>query len=467
MGASQHAVPQNIMDVEFKLIGDLTMRQFMYLLVFGGLSYGCAEGLTGLFKWPATFFFALLGLGLAFVPVQDRGLDQWFVNFFKSVYAPTQRVWRKAATIPSVFLKQSLNVVKHELITLAPTSSRRKLEEYLEYQETKAPADPLDIPEKEYILKVREAFAPYMKPTPPAQAGAIAVEPELPKEQPIPQKEEKPTEKVEERKITEAVKAAIPAIKLEVKQAEVERKKEDLPAQAGKPKLLVLPKRKQADTLTVPPMTPDRHSGRPFMNLLPSQGELILPIRGERVLRTSDQIMKTEKIDADMDEKTQKLKQLLNQIKGREGAKIPDLENLQIEREGEQKQKVVRKGIFAVSDKIPLKAKDTRVTREYSVPLHTAAQVLGGRPNLITGFVKYDDGKPVEEVVVLVKNSKGEPVRAIKTNSLGQFSLVTPLLNDRYTVEVSPSSATGANFDIISLSLKGEVLPPLEMIGKR
>jgi len=453
MGASQHAVPQNIMDVEFKLIGDLTMRQFMYLLVFGGLSYGCAEGLTGLFKWPATFFFALLGLGLAFVPVQDRGLDQWFVNFFKSVYAPTQRVWRKAATIPSVFLKQSLNVVKHELITLAPTSSRRKLEEYLEYQEAKAPADPLDIPEKEYILKVREAFAPYMKPTPPAQAGAIAVEPELPKVEPIPPK---PPEKIPH-----------PAIGRDLVLTEKKEEPKKIEVPEIKPKLLVFPKRKQADTLTVPPMTPDRHSGRPFMNLLPSQGELILPIRGERVLRTSDQIMKTEKIDADMDEKTQKLKQLLNQIKGREGAKIPDLENLQIEREGEQKQKVVRKGIFAVSDKIPLKAKDTRVTREYSVPLHTAAQVLGGRPNLITGFVKYDNGKPVEEVVVLVKNSKGEPVRAIKTNSLGQFSLVTPLLNDRYTVEVSPSSATGANFDIISLSLKGEVLPPLEMIGKR
>ncbi|PIS12639.1 hypothetical protein COT69_02950, partial [candidate division WWE3 bacterium CG09_land_8_20_14_0_10_39_24] len=31
----QHPVPQNIMSVEFKLVGDLTVRQFMYLIIGG------------------------------------------------------------------------------------------------------------------------------------------------------------------------------------------------------------------------------------------------------------------------------------------------------------------------------------------------------------------------------------------------------------------------------------------------
>ena len=48
----QHAVPQNIMDVEFKIIGDLTMRQFIYLLVFGAMAYGTFTSVQSVFKWP-------------------------------------------------------------------------------------------------------------------------------------------------------------------------------------------------------------------------------------------------------------------------------------------------------------------------------------------------------------------------------------------------------------------------------
>jgi len=55
----QHAVPQNIMDVEFKLIGDLTMRQFAYLIIFGGLAWTCFSVMKGAFRIPFTGFFAV------------------------------------------------------------------------------------------------------------------------------------------------------------------------------------------------------------------------------------------------------------------------------------------------------------------------------------------------------------------------------------------------------------------------
>ena len=122
-----HAVPQNIMDVEFKLIGDLTIRQFIYLFIFGGLAYVGSVVMVGLFKWPLVLLLAILGIGLAFVPIQERGLDEWIVNFIRSVYAPTQRIWMREPSIPSVFMHDNLAVVRQELITLAPTSSRRRL----------------------------------------------------------------------------------------------------------------------------------------------------------------------------------------------------------------------------------------------------------------------------------------------------------------------------------------------------
>ena len=86
-------------------------------------------------------------------------MDEWVVNFFKSVYSPTQMIWQKAPVLPSAFTYESLDVVRQELITLAPTSSRRKLEEYLNYKGVQQEVDLLDIPESEYILKVRNAFA--------------------------------------------------------------------------------------------------------------------------------------------------------------------------------------------------------------------------------------------------------------------------------------------------------------------
>src|SRR3972149_9235387 len=90
----QHAVPQNIMDVEFKLIGELTMRQFFYVLIFFGMAYGVFNlGILEIFKWLLIIILVMLGLGFAFIPVEDRGLDEWLVNFFKAIFDDSQRIW--------------------------------------------------------------------------------------------------------------------------------------------------------------------------------------------------------------------------------------------------------------------------------------------------------------------------------------------------------------------------------------
>jgi len=85
MTVKQHAVPQNIMDVEFKLVGDLTMRQFAYIFVFGLAAYLVAQNVVGVFKWPITIVLALIGVSLAFIPVEERGMDEWVINFLKAI----------------------------------------------------------------------------------------------------------------------------------------------------------------------------------------------------------------------------------------------------------------------------------------------------------------------------------------------------------------------------------------------
>jgi hypothetical protein len=582
--SKQHAVPQNIMDVEFKLIGDLTMRQFAYLMMFGGIAYVSFVSFTGIFKFPITLFFVLLGLAFAFVPIQERGMDEWVVNFFKAVYSPTQRVWKKDIETPSAFLHQSIHVVKQELITLAPTSSRRKLEEYLDHGISDMKADPLDIPEKDYVKKVQIAFAgmvpaPAAAPTAsPADTGGavIAVAPAptpaaVPAEStPVPPQVTKEVGRtaVPEKKVVKREGAKIsPPQKQAPKPKQPEKPKASKTQPAKQPIPAAAPAKRQRakaqprQGIALDPITPDRHSGRRFVNLLPSSGELVLPIRGEKVLRTSEELA----VEDDVKEKAEKLQQLLAQIKTTEGlgsgrivsssAPLPptgirqedvqkqpetqEVPSVQPETPGRARESAglhqeadrlveklkrendrlgqeidkLKQDISAAGTQVDMRNKKeilrqlqeekARKASEYSelqqqitalrgklkatkpskahsqqtsskvqasVPQQVDQQASTGRfskPNVLSGRVKGPGGKMIEGALLILKNDRGEPVRAFKTNTLGQFTLSTPLSIGNYSIEVSSAGGADVSFDIISLEVKGGVIPPVELIGKR
>jgi len=98
----QHPVPQPISSYEFRLIGSMTLKQFAKLsacclvaLIFYALP------LPVFIKWPGIIFFALLGVGMAFFPINERPLDVWIISFLKAVFSPTQYIWKKE-TPPTV-----------------------------------------------------------------------------------------------------------------------------------------------------------------------------------------------------------------------------------------------------------------------------------------------------------------------------------------------------------------------------
>jgi len=92
----QHPVPQPITSYEFRLIGDMTIRQF------GKLAAGIILALIvyaidppGFIKWPLIILFSLVGVAMAFLPFEGRPLDTWILAFFKRIYSPTQYVWKQ------------------------------------------------------------------------------------------------------------------------------------------------------------------------------------------------------------------------------------------------------------------------------------------------------------------------------------------------------------------------------------
>lgn len=126
----QHPIPRNITGFEFKLIGFMTLHQFIYLVIFFPIGFIVYKLV------PIPFINILLGLitaaigvAFAFIPYQDRPLEGWLRNLWKRLNAPTQYIYHK--NNPPVEILQNLYFVTDPHKVLAHIESREKLSAYL------------------------------------------------------------------------------------------------------------------------------------------------------------------------------------------------------------------------------------------------------------------------------------------------------------------------------------------------
>lgn len=94
----QHAIPQNVLDVEFKLFTKFTLREFTYLAIgisIGGifLFYTTRGEIPGIIGVPIFVIFSALGAFFALIPINDQPADKFIINYFTAINKPTQRVW--------------------------------------------------------------------------------------------------------------------------------------------------------------------------------------------------------------------------------------------------------------------------------------------------------------------------------------------------------------------------------------
>lgn len=86
-------------------------------------------------------------------------------------------------------------------------------------------------------------------------------------------------------------------------------------------------------------------------------------------------------------------------------------------------------------------------------------------PNMITGIIKDPRGNSLPNILVEVKDKTGNPVRAFKTNALGQFQASTPLSNGTYRIEFEDPKSQN-KFDIIEFIASGQIILPIEVISE-
>lgn len=93
----QYKVPQNI-DIEDKVIGPLTLKQFIYLMTGGGIlfviRFSLPEALSFLFM-PIAVLVGSFFLALAFLRPGDRPFEIYLFSIATALIKPRKRVWKK------------------------------------------------------------------------------------------------------------------------------------------------------------------------------------------------------------------------------------------------------------------------------------------------------------------------------------------------------------------------------------
>ncbi len=93
-----HPIPQDVTSFQFKIIGNMTIRQFAYLAT-GSILAWIFFSLPIFFaiKFFLVAFFFLFGVFLAFIPVEGRPLDAMISRFIKALFIPNQYVYQKTS----------------------------------------------------------------------------------------------------------------------------------------------------------------------------------------------------------------------------------------------------------------------------------------------------------------------------------------------------------------------------------
>ena len=134
----QFQVPQNI-DLEDKIVGPLTLRNFLVLL-FGGM-FIYALFLLPIPRLASIIISIPVGIGLlaiSFVKVQDQPFTKFFTSFVYYLLRPKKRIWNQEDPKPEVKIRGKSQEQKEEIVHPDKTSvSHQAIEKLAQIVDTK------------------------------------------------------------------------------------------------------------------------------------------------------------------------------------------------------------------------------------------------------------------------------------------------------------------------------------------
>jgi len=506
----QHPVPSHIASFEFKLFGNLTIRQFVTLAIpasIGAIIF--FSGLPDLIRFPLSGLFVGFGLLIALVPFGGRPFHKWIMAFFKAILSPTQRIWIKEAKIPEyLWVITNVQPAPAQEVQNIDEKSKEKLEAYLASLPKSRKATALDVSEQ---IALENLHLDWHGKAAEGKMPAAIVWPSDADISPkytafadsLPQINHEPSSAATAgAKPSYQKKAAIlPRISHHAKpyvlvgiEARLRGKAPAIPIKPSgnaniKPKSHLASETNFATENIIPIVTPDMH-----IKLLHGIGKVRvrklhfapplgfdlskLPIRGEKQFDISRELKNRFHLARDVLyqnpqvvlPKDQEKPQIKTQKAVSDTAQTQDSNPRRIYYESAVVQpKMVPLGENPAPQKPDigdslLSTSFQATSRKQAISAHMTQMVpLTDKPNVISGIVLSSGDTPLGGAILIIRNETGVPVRALKSNRLGQFLSATSLPKGTYQIEID---AENENFEPVALALNNEILKPIEIKAK-
>lgn len=506
----QHPIPQHIAAFEFKLFGNLTVRQFVTLSIPMSLAVIIFfSNLPAYVRFPLAGLVGLLALVAALLPFNGRPLDKWVVIFIKAILAPTQRVWTKEPEIPEFLSIVTAPMLPHRKPEPLTSQKREELQSYLRSL-PRASASPLDVREQlalerlGLVLGGERDGVQALGRTVPAIIWASRT-PEISGKVPLYAESSLP--QIEISQIAPHAKHyALPGLENKLgKQPVVQFATEPLVTKAGEEGFVevvtVLDKGTRLATevrtprhlaseinfsqeVVIPIKTADKQ-----LKFVPGVGQTRvrklhfappagfdlskLPVRGEKRLELSEELKRRFHLSTPAPVKSPVVPLGEASVVREVGQSRGKARTISKQVSAMPKPAVAMASAKGVSFKsVKSETGDTMIkVSGQKTPGARAGGLLGlsqmipltDKPNVLSGQITMKDGTPVEGAIFIVRDANGIPLRALRTNKLGQFLSATPLANGRYTIEVEDEHA---KFDSFAINLGGAIVAPFEIKAK-
>lgn len=387
-----HPIPQNITGFEFKLIGNMTLKQFAYLAggaVIAWVIY--IVPISVIIKYPLVALFGGLGAAFAFVPVEGRPMDIMLRNFLHAILSPTQYVYQKAGGDLLSKDEAKLKDFNKKRLSISDMSEKQLADFLKNLPKSTSKAD-----KKEMVFF--QSLSAYTKSATPQTVPSFVPEHAY------------ATSSIQPATNTQPVKPQV---------AKEEFPTEDL--------------QKTAELLTKE------------LTQAKAQEAAQAQANSKEYLEAHAKVLELQKNLNDLLTQKQQLESRLLELQKQVQSQGRTVYSPSVARQETMETQFVRS--------VP-----ANMTKSVGLPSTPEF------PNIITGIVKDPRGNPLQNILVEVKDTQGNAVRAFKTNALGHFASATPLVNGSYTIDFEDPKGQN-RFDSIGFLAKGEIILPVEVIS--
>ncbi|MBA3723971.1 MAG: PrgI family protein [Candidatus Levybacteria bacterium] len=433
----QHPIPQDVTGFQFKLIGTMTVKQFGYVaagvimaVIIYYLPINAAWAIV--LKVILVPLFGASGVIVSFVPIDGRPIDTMASNFAKALFSPNQYVYKRQGrqmSFSTVTVMKPAAIEKATQATAHGTGASKQadkkqeqLRAFLMSSQGRVKND-LDKKEASYIKTFAGVAKPPVQPTAPQQIPPPVVhKPVLAQPAPVPvpaPQLAQPNPSIAPAAttpVTSTLTAAPPPVVKPVNAEELAKREQQLAQE--------LAQAKQEEAKPLP--QPEHNAVQQKVQTLSTQIEAIH--------------MQKQQLE-------QELSRLHTQLSEQKSAPVAPVAAV-----------LTPKPVVPIQDPRLVKIVQKEATKRVEIPQ------VSDTPNVVVGLVKDARGNVLSNMLVEVKDKSGNPVRAFKTNPLGQFASATPLAPGVYTMEIEDPKSQH-NFDLIQITANNEIMRPIEIIS--